>query len=69
MAEADVGAEENRALACLGLSAESFREMTRRELTRRYRRLAKQTHPDRGGAEERFVEIKEAYECLLLRKN
>ena len=61
-------ADEARALKCLGLSAETFRKMTRRELGRRYRRLAKRTHPDRGGAKERFVEIKEAYECLLFRK-
>jgi curved DNA-binding protein CbpA len=32
-----------------------------------YRRLSKQHHPDRGGSEERFVEIQQAYEAVRAR--
>jgi DnaJ family protein A protein 2 len=42
--------------------------MDRQKLTRCYRRLAKKTHPDRGGESHRFVEIKAAYEVLLQMK-
>jgi DnaJ-class molecular chaperone len=35
-----------------------------RDLKRAHRRLVKEHHPDRGGDEERFVEVQEAYEVL-----
>ena len=53
------------ACRCLEISLEDFGEMDRQKLTRCYRRLAKKTHPDRGGESSRFVEIKAAYETLL----
>jgi hypothetical protein len=59
---------EREACQCVGISPEDFQKMDRRELIRCYRRLAKETHPDRGGEKENFVRIKEAYECLLRRK-
>jgi len=59
---------EREACQCIGISPEDFQKMDRRELIRCYRRLAKETHPDRGGEKENFVRIKEAYECLLRRK-
>jgi curved DNA-binding protein CbpA len=43
--------------------------MTRLELIRCYRRRAKETHPDRGGKREIFVQVQEAYECLMKRKS
>ncbi len=43
--------------------------MDRRKLTKIYRRLAKKTHPDRGGESNRFVEITVAYETLLQTKS
>jgi curved DNA-binding protein CbpA len=52
----------------LEISLEDFKKMDRQRLTRCYRRLAKKTHPDRGGEGDRFVEIKEAYEMLLQMK-
>jgi hypothetical protein len=52
----------------LRISPEDFQKMGRRDLTRCYRKLAKETHPDRGGDKGDFVKIKEAYECLLVRK-
>jgi hypothetical protein len=59
---------EEEACQCLGITPERFLEMDRHELTRCYRKLAKKAHPDVGGDDETFVEIKEAYECLLRRK-
>ncbi len=55
----------DEACRCLEISLEDFRKMDRQKLTRCYRRLAKKTHPDRGGDSKRFVEIKAAYETLL----
>ena len=59
---------EREACHCLGISPEDFQKMERRDLIRCYRKLAKETHPDRGGEKGDFVKIKEAYECLLMRK-
>ncbi len=53
------------ACQCLEISLDDFKKMDRQKLTRCYRRLAKKTHPDRGGEGDRFVEIKAAYEMLL----
>ncbi len=58
---------EKEALSCLQISPEDFKGMDRTELTRCFRRLAKETHPDAGGNNEAFVEMKAAYECLLRR--
>jgi DnaJ-class molecular chaperone len=59
---------EREACQCLGISPDDFRKMRRQDLIGCYRRLAKETHPDRGGDKGDFVKIKEAYECLLRRK-
>jgi hypothetical protein len=59
---------EREACQSLGISPEDFQKMGRRDLIRCYRKLAKETHPDRGGDKGDFVKIKEAYECLLVRK-
>lgn len=58
----------DEACRCLDISPKDFKEMDRRKLTRVYRRLAKKTHPDRGGESKRFVEITAAYETLLKMK-
>ncbi len=57
-----------QACQCLGITPEDFRNMDRQKLTSCYRKLAKKAHPDMGGDEETFVEIREAYECLLKTK-
>lgn len=59
---------EKKACTCLGISPAEFHQMDQRTLTRCYRRLAKETHPDRGGDHTRFLEIKAAYESLLKMK-
>lgn len=59
---------EKEACELLGISLGDFQKMDRNELTRCYRRLAKETHPDTGGDQESFVDIKAAYESLLRTK-
>lgn len=39
-------------------------DATREEIGRRYKRLAAERHPDRGGCEERMKELNEAYRVL-----
>ncbi len=47
------------------LSKEEFRAMDKKALTRRFRKLAREHHPDKGGDHDKFVEINEAYQTLL----
>lgn len=49
----------------LGISKEHLKTITRKGLTRRYRKLAQQCHPDTGGSNEKFVELTDAYKGLL----
>jgi len=60
---------EKEACRCLGILPKDFKRMDRKALIRCYRQLAKETHPDRGGDEETFIQITEAYERLLSLKN
>ena len=39
--------------------------MTKQELTKRYRKLARDHHPDKGGSHDKFVELSNAYKSLL----
>ena len=59
---------EKEACQCLGITREELRKMDLRQLTRLYRKLAKQSHPDIGGDKKTFIKIKEAYESLSTRK-
>lgn len=56
------------AYAMFGISAEQFSKMSKRELTRLFRRKAKRSHPDKGGEHEDFLKLSEAYEQLLSMK-
>ncbi|NLJ28954.1 MAG: hypothetical protein GX433_13220 [Deltaproteobacteria bacterium] len=51
-----------------GISVETFKSMTRKELIQLYRQCAKKAHPDKGGDHETFVRMTDAYECLLAKK-
>lgn len=59
---------EKEACRCLGIPLVDFEKMDREELIRIYRRLALESHPDRGGDKEAFIRVTAAYECLLRRK-
>jgi hypothetical protein len=54
--------------ARLGLETNVLKKMTRRELVLRYRKLALRFHPDKGGDQEAFVKLTEAYQNVLKRK-
>lgn len=60
---AAVGLEE--AAAIFGQGREQLQRMSRGELARLYRRRARDLHPDKGGDQERFVTLTEAYHELL----
>ncbi len=53
--------ERQQALAILGLPPNA----TRQQIKRRYRILAKQHHPDRGGDPRQMQRIIAAYEVLM----
>lgn len=50
-----------QALAVLGLSPGASKE----QIKRRYRTLAKQYHPDRGGDQQKMQQLVAAYELLM----
>ncbi|MBI5557080.1 MAG: hypothetical protein HY885_05535 [Deltaproteobacteria bacterium] len=58
----------NKASEIFGEPAESLAKMNDRELTRLYRRRAKELHPDTGGEHDKFVRLKEAFEALLRKR-
>lgn len=59
------GPTTGRALKIFKISEQQIKTMTRRELTRQYRKLARQRHPDTGGSHETFVKLNNAYKRLL----
>jgi hypothetical protein len=64
-----LGLDEAEKAACrrFGIEPNELRGMSRGELTRRYRKLAMECHPDRGGESEAFVRLQASYERLLRR--
>jgi len=56
---------ETEACRYLSIDPALFRDMPRAQLVHCYRRAALREHPDTGGDHEAFVQIKEAYECLI----
>ena len=48
-----------------GVSREEVAGMKGKELVRMYRRKAKELHPDRGGDNESFIRMGEAFACLM----
>ncbi|MFU8769492.1 MAG: J domain-containing protein [Desulfotignum sp.] len=55
----------SRAREIFNLTVTELAIMDKRALTRRFRKLAREHHPDRGGSHEKFVELSEAYQALL----
>lgn len=55
------------ALDTMGFTRLQAKKLNAGDLTRRYRKLARQHHPDRGGSSEQFVQLRRAYEALLSR--
>ncbi|WDP92453.1 MAG: J domain-containing protein [Desulfobacter sp.] len=55
----------SQARTLFGLSRDDLKTMDKQGLTRKFRKLARQHHPDMGGDHEKFVEINEAYQALL----
>ncbi|MCK5695243.1 MAG: DnaJ domain-containing protein [Desulfobacula sp.] len=55
------------ATACkiFNITNKALKTMTKKNLTKLYRRLARQVHPDIGGSDEKFVELNNAYQSLL----
>jgi hypothetical protein len=51
------------------VSVDTLKKMNCQMLTRKYRKLAKQHHPDKGGDQETFVKLSSAYHKLLKRKS
>ena len=47
---------------------EALKKMNRQELSRLFRRRAREVHPDKGGEQEKFVELARAYDALLRTK-
>lgn len=47
------------------LNKKELKTITRKQLTRIYRNIARQVHPDKGGSNDRFVELNRAYKTLL----
>lgn len=57
---ADVG----KACRVFGFEGNELKTMTRRRLTKIFRRLAKECHPDTGGSKKKFVELTDSYQIL-----
>ncbi|MFO7883523.1 MAG: J domain-containing protein [Desulfobacteraceae bacterium] len=54
-----------RAMKIFNIKKEEIKTMDKASLIRRYRKLARQHHPDKGGSEDGFIEITAAYHSLL----
>ncbi len=51
-----------------GVTESQLKEMSGEELTRLYRKKARDLHPDTGGSQEDFVKLTEVYQALKSRK-
>jgi len=56
------------ASAIFGQTKEDLTKMNPKELSRLYRQRAQELHPDKGGDQDRFVKLTEAYHDLLSTK-
>ncbi|MEP3349170.1 MAG: DNA-J related domain-containing protein [Marinomonas sp.] len=56
------GNDRDSALKILEIDAEN---PTKADIKQQYRKLAQQHHPDRGGDQDRFIDLRQAYEYLM----
>jgi hypothetical protein len=54
--------------AVFGIGSEELRRMTRRQVTRHFRRQALKCHPDQGGKPTEFIRLSEAYKSIMQSK-
>ena len=59
---------EERIIEIFGRSQAELKNMSRKELNRLYRKMAKKLHPDQGGNQTSFVELTEVYTKLVQKK-
>lgn len=60
---------QSRARKIFNLTATELKTMDKRTLTRKFRKLARKHHPDKGGSHDKFVALSEAYQALLAKIN
>jgi hypothetical protein len=58
----------DEASSIFGETKDALKTMRRQELVRIFRRRAQELHPDKGGEQEKFVELNHAYHMLLRTK-
>jgi hypothetical protein len=58
----------DEALVVFGLTKEEFVAMNKKDITKIFREKAHEAHPDKGGDQDAFVRLVEAYNTLLKRK-
>jgi len=51
-----------------GVTEAALKTMTKRGLVRLYRRMAQKLHPDKGGSDEAFIQLTQAYRDLLRKR-
>jgi hypothetical protein len=51
-----------------GVTEAALKTMTKRGIVRLYRRMAQKLHPDKGGSDEKFIQLTEAYHDLLRKR-
>jgi hypothetical protein len=64
----NTAASLKEASTILGESRAALRKMNSKDLTRLYRRKAQELHPDKGGDQDKFVRLTEAYRNLMRSK-
>ena len=52
----------------MGISANEFSRMGKKEFAFLFRRKAQELHPDKGGNHEAFIVLQQAYQILIRRK-
>ncbi len=55
-------------LKIMHITSEEYKDMDEEELSKIFRKLALQMHPDKGGGHDAFIRLQEAYQMLLKRK-